>query len=77
MEMWRCGDVETWRHGEIETWRHGDMETWRHRDMDMETTNVKQKPTLFSLTHLPFAHRANGSLLFFCLSMKKQMEVIR
>jgi hypothetical protein len=42
-----------------------------------QTENEKRKPRLFSLNSLPFAHRANGSLSFVRLFMKKQTEVIR
>jgi hypothetical protein len=58
------------------------MEKWSHRDMDMETwtwnfkKSKKPKPRLFSLIRLPFAHRANGNLLFVCLLTKNQTEVI-
>ncbi len=66
MEPRRHGDMVTWRHhGDMKTWRHGDMETWWHGDMktwSMEAPNGKRKPRRFSLIHLPFAHRANGSL---------------
>jgi hypothetical protein len=39
-------------------------------------SNRKWKPRQFSLIQLLFAHRANGSLSFVCLLMKKQTEVI-
>jgi hypothetical protein len=39
--------------------------------------NGKRKPSRFPFIRLPFAHRANGSLSFVRLSMKKQREVIR
>ncbi len=90
-EFLKHGDKETKRHGDggmehgdIDT-RHGNMEKWSHRDMDMETWTWilknqteygKRKPRLFSLIHLPFAHRANGSLSFVCLLTKNQTEVI-
>ncbi len=45
------------RNMKMKTWR---METWKHQ---ME--NRKRKPRWFSLTRLPFAHRANGSLSKF------------
>jgi hypothetical protein len=35
-------------------------------------TKGKRKPRRFSLIHLQFAHRANGSLLFVHLLTKKQ-----
>jgi hypothetical protein len=56
----------------METGRQGDVETLRHEDMDMETSNSKQKHRRFSLICLPFPHRANGSLSFIRLLMKKQ-----
>ncbi len=37
----------------------------------------KRKPRRFSLVHLLFAHRANGSLLFVRLLTKKQTEAVR
>jgi hypothetical protein len=86
MKTWRHGDMEiwthghmdawTWRHGDMEIWRYGDMDTWTHGHGDMETSNGKRKPSRFSLICLPFAHRANGSLLFVSLLAKKQTEVI-
>ncbi len=39
-------------------------------------SNGQWKPRQFSFIHLPFAHRAHGSLSFFHLLMKKQIEVI-
>ncbi len=38
--------------------------------------NGKWSPMRFSLIHLPFAHRANGSCVFYLLT-KRQTEVIR
>jgi hypothetical protein len=40
-----------------------------------QTVNGKWKLRQFSLICLLFAHCANGSLLFFFLLTKKQMEV--
>ncbi len=45
--------------------------------LPFQTDNGKWKPRRFSFSHLSFALRANGSLLFVRLFMKKQMEVIR
>jgi hypothetical protein len=39
-------------------------------------SNGKQKPRQFSLTSLLFAHHANGNVLFVCLFVKEQTEVI-
>ncbi len=79
LEIQKCGDMEKWRNGDMETCRHrhgdmvnGEMETCSHR----ETENGKWKPRRLSLYRLPFAHRANGSLAFVSLLMKKQTEVI-
>jgi hypothetical protein len=66
--------METWKHGDTEPWSHGDMETWTWRRGNIKW---KRKPRLFSLIRLPFAHRANGSLPFVRLLMRKQTEVIR
>jgi hypothetical protein len=79
-ETWRHGETETWRYRDTEMWRHGDMETCnqcKHGDMDMVVSNGKRKPKRFSSIHLPFAHRANGSLSSASLLTKKQTEVIR
>jgi hypothetical protein len=38
---------------------------------------LKRRPRRFFLIRLPFAHRANGSLLFVRLLTKKPTEVIR
>ncbi len=46
-------------HSTIETW-HGDMEIWGNGDIKQKT-----EVQIFSSTCLPFAHHANGSLLFF------------
>jgi hypothetical protein len=58
--------METWK-----TWKHGNMETWRHRQRrrDVGTRGHgdikwKTEPRRFLLIRLPFAHHANGSLLF-------------
>jgi hypothetical protein len=79
-EFRKLGDMKTWRHedGDMKTWRHrhGDMETWRYEDMDMESSNGKRKNRQFSLTRLPFAHRANGSLSSVGLLVKTPTEVI-
>jgi hypothetical protein len=53
----------------------GIPETERYGDM--ETSDRKRKYRQFSLFHLPFAYRANGSLSFLYLLMKKKTEVIR
>ncbi len=85
-------DMETWtrrhRHGDLDmetwTWRvgHGDM-AWRHGhgieilgNSDDLRKKSNEKPRRFSLSHLPFAHRATRSMSFVRLVMKKQMEVI-
>jgi hypothetical protein len=67
--------METWKHGKMETRRQGDMdkETWTWR---LQTLNGKREPRGFFLFHLPFDHRADGSLSFVHLSTKKEMEVI-
>ncbi len=39
-------------------------------------SNGKLKPRQFILIRSPFFHRANGILLFVCLLLKKQTEVI-
>ncbi len=81
METKRLRDMEmeAWKHGDIYT-RHGNMEKWSHRDMYMETWTWnfkksmeygKRKPRLFFFIYLPFAHCANGNLLFVCLLAKK------
>jgi hypothetical protein len=70
METRRHRDIETRGQGESEAHRQGGTEARRYGNM--ETSNGKQKPRRFSLTRLPFAHRANGSLLFVHLLIKKQ-----
>jgi hypothetical protein len=45
--------------------------------MDMVISNGKRNPKQFSSIHLPFAHRANGSLSSASLLTKKQTKVIR
>jgi hypothetical protein len=80
-------DMETWKHGKMET--HRNMEKWNNGDMYLKTwcvasfhngDNKKKTETealaKFSSIHLLFAHRANGSLSFVRLLMKKQTEVI-
>jgi hypothetical protein len=52
------------------------VEFQKNGDGDMETSNGKRKPRQFSLICLPFAHCANGSLLFVRLLTKKKTEVI-
>jgi hypothetical protein len=72
MEKWRHGDgdMETCihRHGDME---NGEMETCSHR----ETENGKWKSRRLSLFRLPFADRANGSLAFVSLLMKKKRKL--
>jgi hypothetical protein len=63
MEAWKHGDMEKLRHGYMETW------TWRHED-------IKQKMDAQVIFLNPFTHRANGSLSFVTLLMKKQTKVI-
>jgi hypothetical protein len=59
--------METWKHG------HENTETWKQGHGDMETSNGKRKTEAqaISLNHLPFAHRADGSLSFVRLLKKK------
>jgi hypothetical protein len=70
--------METWTQGDMKTQRLGDMGTWRHGDGDIRQ---KTEAQVISLKRLPFAHRANGSLLFVRLLFlrlltKKQLKVI-
>ncbi len=44
--------------------------------LPFQTENRKWKPMRFSFNLLPFAHCANGSLLFVRLFTQKQTEVI-
>jgi hypothetical protein len=43
--------------------------------LPFQTENGKRKPRWFLLTHLPYAHHANGSLSLIRLLTKRQMEV--
>ncbi len=78
IETWRHGHIDTRRHGDLETWKHGNIETWRHGGMEMETSigRLKTEAQAISLTHLLSTQRANESLLFVRLLMKKQKEDI-
>jgi hypothetical protein len=63
--------METCRNGDTETWIQEDM---RHGDMYMETW--RQQTEMEAQAILLLDHRANESLLFVRLLMKKQTEVI-
>jgi hypothetical protein len=62
----------------MEKWNNGDMflKTWCVASFHNEQKTETEALAKFSSIHLLFAHRANGSLSFERLLMKKQTEVI-